>query len=756
MQQNGAEGVPANHLPAAYSSLGNRDRCEEMPSYAKFLPSHYASRPAAKSRGRKVVPGLFDPNLIADQLEADERLMIMDQRRRLREATLQTLAASPKRSSQHSFARQRHHRRSYDNNADANQCAVAQHTWKREPSFAASQLSSLIVREKVASANHAELSSGKEEGVFPCQRPVEALTHGASLNHPLLLEQEVSLRHLQPQTIASGHSHRQRTRQWNHQSGGVHQRRLHNKQPLAATYQEALPASPLARCKPQQSHALQAQNRRVVRTFKQRDLPATQPTDLFKASAATRAGLSLQTFAPTHLDLKVAQEASRKCQDSNGGTLAHATVISKTEVQHQQNNWLIHLRCTRLHIRKLQKQLTAFVSLSRLKQGNEWQDDRELSWKQSWLEALLLNLADTLRNGPPRGTAQGKAALLVFLQQRRDSSLCVQHLRQLLKQVQESLKLAAQTPVLHSCRRPQLSSKQTTVASQASEEACVSEGGAQTHELVSAIGQQVQVTKQQAHVRYLSGASSNALKLMGTEIQEPSYDGEQLMRVQDFADVQRSASAQTNKKISTLEAERCLLRVHEADARAATTLQYLGLHTSSEAHNGRNKSITDHVQPSYPAPLGEELAFAAHKVKCQRGTDRTYTWLHMLTKPHQLSPVVRENVMAFRAIRMELQITSEPILCQGDLQHELRLLEDKAKARRGGMAGPWTLQAAVAEQLLQRELQHWVDILNSAVTIFVNELIAAEASRMAKVVQSLWDRDAALDSEEFQDRLAGH
>ncbi|KAL8449959.1 hypothetical protein Emed_002700 [Eimeria media] len=89
---------------------------------------------------------------------------------------------------------------------------------------------------------------------------------------------------------------------------------------------------------------------------------------------------------------------------------------------------------------------------------------------------------------------------------------------------------------------------------------------------------------------------------------------------------------------------------------------------------------------------------------------------------------------------MGLQAFSVPFLYEEHLQRELRQLEGSVgvyKAIGDAAAGLWTLQAATAEHVLQRELQQVVHLINAAIAAFVDRILATEVSRMANVVHAL-------------------
>ena len=117
------------------------------------------------------------------------------------------------------------------------------------------------------------------------------------------------------------------------------------------------------------------------------------------------------------------------------------------------SRWLQLLYSTMQRVKGLQEKLARFAFPSSAYPSDDAQIVGDAERSELRLEAVLIELAGALRNGPPGGTAAGTAYLLDFLQQQQGRTLRPTKVRRLLKRVRHSLRRAAMSTRSKGCYR---------------------------------------------------------------------------------------------------------------------------------------------------------------------------------------------------------------------------------------------------------------------------------------------------------------
>ena len=150
-QQSKTRGIPALHWTTVHSAFGNRDRSGKKSFGATPRSGAAAPRQATACCVKTLPAGLFDPTLKSDELEADERRRILQQRRRLREHKQRGMTIQPAGSSASHLASQYQTSGSVDARSGRSQHGrKPQRHRKREASFVGLLLAGPTLRETLA------------------------------------------------------------------------------------------------------------------------------------------------------------------------------------------------------------------------------------------------------------------------------------------------------------------------------------------------------------------------------------------------------------------------------------------------------------------------------------------------------------------------------------------------------------------------------------------------------------------------------
>ncbi|OEH76384.1 hypothetical protein cyc_03425 [Cyclospora cayetanensis] len=190
----------------------------------------------------------------------------------------------------------------------------------------------------------------------------------------------------------------------------------------------------------------------------------------------------------------------------------------------------------------------------------------------------------------------------------------------------------------------------------------------------------------------------------------------------------------------------CIFRVQEAESRAEATLKNVGeSKRMSFDHEQRDRDAYD--QNTHQRKLSFFPVYAygtASKEIHKRGLNGSKTGTEMEsairgTSRGHLQPTlevaIEERILAFRNSRKQVLLIEEPLLQQDCLQEALLRFEQEGKKCRyigDEVGGVWTLHAAIAGQVISDEVEQLVLFMDTVSSTFVGQLLHAEALRMAK------------------------
>ncbi|KAL8273450.1 hypothetical protein Esti_002516 [Eimeria stiedai] len=826
MQHNKLRGVAVPRGAHVRSPVGNRGRIGKTSIPPTFETVPTTSYHTASTR-KKLLVGLFDPHLKSDQLEADERPKHSQHRRLLKES--RQLASSQQRGSS-SFPFQKQHR-AHEIDARLNHQASQAHqthkSWKCLVSPVEWCIRPTLLGPLRRESRSESLHTPADGRLFRPRPTSQWSTSVQQIKQEQLAQLRVSTRHPyhhlaaeRPGKQSSGERH---TGQERTHSQPARRKQFfvanQHKRPVANRIFSDTLASHL--CRKQQ--VKRVQHERSFTYTAGPDMNFSDPVNLsipFKAKAVPQ--VSKDEAQPSEVQgLKICN-SSCECQGRGGRTLIWQALFHRRETPTSHTEWIQHLNYTRLRVKELCNQLTTCIFLKRRGPDTDASPGIEIMRSQ-WLECLLLDLADTLRTGPPGGTLRETASLLEFLRQQRSSALCAGRMRRLLHCVLLNLRRKFQRRGGKEicCKGFHSTLEQATCPPNAGKDFCSEVKAAcrrstsQIDKPQSAANSHLHGIEQQEQMSDWKARSYEDQRLILAESRNLSYKPGILVAVKQATNRRRfpctrnnaAATAATRRVSSSLsrqaktakhdrgastapqgsehsllckprnqlredsqeikvltassEALSCLLRLEAVDSRAAATLQGykqlfsvdnqkrkpaappVGRQCSSREEVSSHRAdackavvfrVTDGHVPS-PASANHSLG----DLKAVKGQElREELDLQVLRCPH--FPRLVQKVLAFREERMGLQAFRVPFLYEEGLQRELRQLEGSVgvyKPVDDGVAGLWTLQAATAERLLQRELQQVLQFVNDAVAAFVERLLAIEASRMAKVVHAL-------------------
>ena len=272
-----------------------------------------------------------------------------------------------------------------------------------------------------------------------------------------------------------------------------------------------------------------------------------------------------------------------------------------------------------------------------------------------------------------------------------------------------------------------------------------------------------------AKQRYLSSSSTEhqpqqptkQRRAASVDTPQPSFvrpqslylDKHQLQLV--YGCLQRQSQPQAQMSFEGLlpcEVISCILRVQEADRRAAATLEDVGEHSNPGVQQ-QETTASAHITCRYRGGLGFELVPACASAVCQgpnqrlQGSPSGFEVTRLTTGPsklwhrRELASGAEQRIMAFRELRREIQFKEEPLLQQDGMQCALQQLQQHARGPErlhDVTAGVWTLHAAIADRILDCEVQQLVSCMNAAISTFVDGLLEEEAARMARLMQPMW------------------
>lgn len=184
----------------------------------------------------------------------------------------------------------------------------------------------------------------------------------------------------------------------------------------------------------------------------------------------------------------------------------------------------------------------------------------------------------------------------------------------------------------------------------------------------------------------------------------------------------------------------CLLRVREADRRAAETLRTVE-EQSALTPSGQEASISASTSFKDHEPSHNSIAHHYHR---EHGdlSERPVESQHpsIPAGKQELPPASEQRIMEFSEQRRRQQLKDEPLLLDRELQAALQQLENYSGGRQNhddGLAGVWTLHANIAEHVLQQEVLQAVSTVDTMVNCFVEGLLDAEAARMTRLLLAL-------------------
>lgn len=435
------KGIPALHWTTVHSAFGNRDRSGKKSFSTASRSATASSYCGGASRVKFLSKGLFDPTFKKDQLEADERRRDLQQRKELREhkelpvalreAESRTILSSHSRNSAGAQDFQK---------LNQTQFSLQGRVWKREASLAELLLSGPTFREAIT---HEEKC---QETGLPLK---ESCTHSTS-------EVPLSKNYLQLQTLdiaarSQLAKHMDICRKEKRQKvQPTNLRKLQDQEFVMQTKEQACAEEKEAEPGTQASNSIDSEH--------------LNPPDIQQMAVHTKQAGPLRTPV-LHLWLAGDEAPSHSAKSNLNLTesLSRQNVVSvRTQQDFLEGPLKLSLgQAARIHEEKNLKRLKS-RSQSAIKatiQDIDFLKQKVVAGpspikvntllpmtetgpaeKQLWLEGVLVELAETLRNGPPDDTAKGIECLLTFLQQHHGTALHEVTVLQLLKHVRQRLR----------------------------------------------------------------------------------------------------------------------------------------------------------------------------------------------------------------------------------------------------------------------------------------------------------------------------
>lgn len=435
------KGIPALHWTTVHSAFGNRDRSGKK-SFSTASRSATASSYCGEASRVKFIPkGLFDPTFKKDQLEADERRRDLQQRKELREHRELPVALREAESRPILSSHSRNSAGAQDfQKLNQTQFSLQGRVWKREASLAELLLSGPTFREAIT-------HEGKcQEAGLPLK---DSCTHSTSevplsKNYLQLQTLDITAR---PQLAKHMDMCRKEKRQ---QVQPTNLRKLQDQEFVLQTKKQACAEEKDAESGTQASNSIASEN--------------LNPSDMQQMAVHTKQARPLRTPV-LHLWLAGDEAPSHSTKSSLNftETLSLQNVVGMRTQQdflegplkpssdqatrlHEEKNlkWLNSrrqsaIKATIQDIDFLKQKVVASASPIKVKTLLPMIETRPAE-KQLWLEGILVELAETLRNGPPDDTAKGIECLLTFLQQHHGAALHEVTVLQLLKHVRQRLR----------------------------------------------------------------------------------------------------------------------------------------------------------------------------------------------------------------------------------------------------------------------------------------------------------------------------
>ncbi|XP_026194176.1 uncharacterized protein LOC34620120 [Cyclospora cayetanensis] len=395
------KGIPALHWTTVHSAFGNRDRSEKTSFSATSRSIAATFHLPGRLKISGISPGLFDPTLKIDQLEADERRRDVQQRRKLSEPEQHAFELHTGSSTVFGSLRECRNTSIAAGLKHGNRpLSRSQQPWKRQASLTELLLSGPTFRETIGhnrkSSEHSSMLKKtttqyifkKEVADKPVQLQGFAVAEKSRVVAQRTVQERGEAQSLQPVKFEKLQSQRQTM------LGDLHENAT-GKRCASGNIGELLQEEPT------------------------KDSPRESASPALPA-VSTTPSLRLANYSAPN-----------------------ATNSLTRHTQTTETGWLNLLSCTIQRVDEIQRKLVelAFQIPESPPVELRRSDDPKT---QLWLECVLIELAEVLRTGPAQGTAKGTASLLVFLQEQQGQLLSATRIWQLLQEVRHFLEQAAQ------------------------------------------------------------------------------------------------------------------------------------------------------------------------------------------------------------------------------------------------------------------------------------------------------------------------
>lgn len=439
------KGIPALHWTTVHSPFGNRDRSGKKSFSATSrqpAPSAYYNR---VSQTKFLSAGLFDPTFKKDQLESDERKRDLQRRRRLRENADSSVSLREKVSRNFLVTHAQHSQSTGDlSNVNRGEVPPPQHRWKRETSLSELLLAGPTFRETITH----ELEGQRPTNVRRCSFTYSPQQPPEIQNKLKIYNVDCTFReHFDGQTVLKEHkkTHTLRSTKQNKLVARIQNRPAEAE---GTRSKEARPAAvQVADNSPRGCVKVAPGRKRSGRAGPLKPLYVAPVGDVCIAdNGANLHSLRLYPWnalqAVPDPDLVTVatlphydQSFGRPNTPANPPPGFHGEMGSPT-----LSSESIHLlNGTIDSVNELKQKVAAAVVPEAIKSALPSMLGGNTAKGQLLLEAVVIELADALRRGPPDGTEKGRTYLLSFLQQQRGRPLRRKTVLRLLKRVQQRL-----------------------------------------------------------------------------------------------------------------------------------------------------------------------------------------------------------------------------------------------------------------------------------------------------------------------------